>query len=554
MPAITRPVVWLMFSAVVFAQPIISPRSISNSAHYIAPGLPSGSIARGSLFSMFGLSLGPASSPPLSFPLSTTLGAVQVIVTQGATTVNAIPTYVSGTQINAIMPSNAPLGPVIVQVVYGGQPGTPSPANVVNASFGAYTFTGAGFGPAAMTNFVSATQQPLNTPTAPAKPGQYVTLYGTGLGPGLNADNVAPQQGQLPTPVELWVGGEQISVAYSGRSACCSGLDQINFQLPNDVAQGCWVPITIRTEGKTVSNTTTMSISADGTPCNDPRNAFARPFVNGNKLGVIALLRAAVTEDVGYTSAKVVTTDTIVTMFQRESAAGLGPFNPFFALPPAGSCLVYSPRGDMFGGDPIPLSGTTGNYLRAGAPVTLTVNGNQQVIPRPADNSRGVYPLGYTFTGSVYPSTLVLNPGTVNVGAPGGADVAGFQSDVNIAAPLTWTNRDQTAVIDRTQGFTVNWSGAPSGQQVIVFGGGVDLPSNGSSIFVCLAPAGANSFTVPSYVLGNIAPSRSKLLQSKGAVYVGALPTQQPTSIQPAGLDFGGILSGTFIGKTVLFQ
>src|ERR1035441_3703066 len=74
---------------------LIGSRSIVNAASFMAPGLPAGAIARGPIFSIFGVHLGPASSPPLAFPLPATLGGVSIAVTQGTTTVNAIPLYVS---------------------------------------------------------------------------------------------------------------------------------------------------------------------------------------------------------------------------------------------------------------------------------------------------------------------------------------------------------------------------------------------------------------------------------------------------------------------------
>ena len=83
---------------------LIGSRSIVNAASFMAPGLPAGAIARGSIFSIFGGHLGPASSPPLAFPLSTTLGGVSITVTQGTTAVNAIPLYVSAGQINCLVP------------------------------------------------------------------------------------------------------------------------------------------------------------------------------------------------------------------------------------------------------------------------------------------------------------------------------------------------------------------------------------------------------------------------------------------------------------------
>ena len=66
----------------IFAQPMISPRGIVNAATFMPPGLPSGAIARGSYFSIFGVNLTfQNTSPPTSYPLSNNLGGIQVLVT-----------------------------------------------------------------------------------------------------------------------------------------------------------------------------------------------------------------------------------------------------------------------------------------------------------------------------------------------------------------------------------------------------------------------------------------------------------------------------------------
>ena len=82
--------------------PLIYYRGVLNSASYMSPGLPGGGIARGSVFSIFGSNIGPASSPSLAFPLQTTLGNVSVTVSSGSNVVHAIPIYVGSSQINAI--------------------------------------------------------------------------------------------------------------------------------------------------------------------------------------------------------------------------------------------------------------------------------------------------------------------------------------------------------------------------------------------------------------------------------------------------------------------
>ena len=538
---------------------LIAPRGIVNAASFMPAALPGGPIAQGSLFSIFGVNLGPNSSPPLTFPLSTSLGGVSVKVTQGAASVNAIPVFVSPGQINAIMPSNAPVGRVSLRVIttINGQPATGpvSPATVVTASFGIFSAANGGYGPGLIQQYVSQQQTPLNSPSAPAQPGQLMILYGTGLGPIQVPDNQAPPNGNLGQ-VEVFVGGQAANILYHGRSSCCSGLDQINFQVPSAAPVGCWVPVQARVNGAVVSNTVTMAISADGSRCSDPANALSQAFLAGQKIGAIALLHADVTEDIGYSSPKSVVTESAMLTFQHEQPSTFGPFHPIFSLPPAGACTAYTVPGDLLGGDPFPGPSTTGSFLDAGSSFNLNSTGGQRTMQRPTTNERNFQPLGYSFTGSLVPSTLYLVPNNYAVVGLGGADVGPFTARFPISVPfgLTWTNRDQTEIVSRGQALTLNWTGAPTGQPVIIFGAGVDVPTNATAMFVCVAPAASASFTVPSQILANLPATRPNLLQSKGVLYVGALPISSPASFTATGLDVGAILPGAFFGKTVIFQ
>src|ERR1019366_6324421 len=184
--------VLLWFSSLGIAQPYINYRGIVNVASYMAPGLPAGSLPQGGMIAIFGSKLAPAAgAQATSFPLGTTLSGVSITVTQQSTTVNALPVYVGAGQINAIVPSNAPLGRVSVRVTYNGVASNSSPANVVSASFGIITVTGAGFGPGIIQNYATAGLA-VNSTQATAQPGQVEILWGTGLGP-VAADNVPPR-------------------------------------------------------------------------------------------------------------------------------------------------------------------------------------------------------------------------------------------------------------------------------------------------------------------------------------------------------------------------
>src|SRR5882762_8344606 len=98
------------------AQTAIFPHGIVNAASYTPAGLPGGSIGRGSIFSIFGTNIGPGAPVQVSaFPIQPALNGVSIQVTQGSTSVSALPLYVSAGQINALMPSNTPLGLVSVR-------------------------------------------------------------------------------------------------------------------------------------------------------------------------------------------------------------------------------------------------------------------------------------------------------------------------------------------------------------------------------------------------------------------------------------------------------
>ena len=162
--------------------------------------------------------------------------------------------------------------------------------------------------------------------------------------------------------------------------------------------------------------------------------------------------------------------------------------------------------------------------------------------------------LGFNIPGLPYPNSLFLDPGDYTLGGNGGSDVGALQASLTVPPNLTWTNRDQSAAIDRTQGFTVNWTGAAPGQTVGVIGGNVDLPTNASALFLCMAAPGATSLTVPPAILANVPATRTNVLQSKSVVYVGTLPLGNSGVFSASGLDIGLALSSYLTGRTVTFR
>ena len=524
-----------LLAATVSAQPLINPKGIVNSASFAPPQSVGGAIAQGSIFSIFGSNMGPTVGvQPSAFPLETVLGGVGVKVIQGATSADAIPVYASAGVINAIMPSNAPLGAVSVQVTYGGAKSNLAPVRIAANAPGIFTATGAGVGPGSIQNFISATQQPINSARLTATPGQAIILWLTGMGPIKGPDNAAPPVGNLPFPVEVWVGGRLMTnLQYFGRTPCCAGVDQIVFNLPQNIPTGCFVPVTVRMAGAAMSNTTTIAIDSQGAACSDPANPLSTAFTRGGRNGFIALIRRLIRNDVN-TRGDVITDQAIGT-FRRETGADYS-FNPSAAVPPAGSCSIYNGRGDY--------TDTAAPFISDAATLdagSLSVTGPSGIQPLILFNAADYSAYGNLFgsTGVLPPGQtqkpLFLNPGTFQIAGSGGSAVGPFSVQVAVPGGLTWTNRDQLTTLDRSQGFTVSWTGTAPGVAVGLMN--YDRPSNTSSGFLCLAPPGVTTLNVPAWVMTNITPTRAIPTQSRGMLSLMSATT--PVSFTASGLDTG---------------
>ncbi len=542
------------FLTPAFAQlPLIYSRSTFNAASYMPAGIPAGAIAQGSIFTVFGANLGPSTPVgPTPFPLQTNLAGVALNVIQGATTVQAIPVFVSASQINAIMPSNAPIGTASLQVVYHNARSNMSPVRIANNAMGIFTALGTGLGPGAIENFVTAANQPLNTPTVSAKLGQLATLYGTGLGPITTPDNMAPLAGSLPTKVEVFVGGISAAVAYSGRSPCCAGIDQVVFTVPANAPQGCWVPVYVRTAGTNISNVVTMAIAPSNTCTTDILPQVTSLMLKGGKFGGAILLRATTHQDVGVLAPLDVTADYHISTGFKGTTTPF-PFMPQTAFPPSGTCTAYTLQGDMLDGQPLPSMIPIGSALDLGAPLSVTgPNGQRSLSFFTFSGVRSGY-LGGLISNNILPSSLFLDPGAYSLTGFGGLDVGPFTASFTAPQPVAWTNRSQLNAIDRTQPLTLAWTGGP-GQIVAIVGFGEDLPTNSSAGFACIAPAGASSFTVPTDFLANLPATRLNPLQSKDVIYLLSLPNATLQNLNASGLDLGLSAFININGKMVVWQ
>ena len=530
----------------------IPPRAIVNAASFARPGLPNGAIGRGSIFTIFGERIGPDEQAEVTdFPLQTTLSGVSITVSQGGASVQAIPLFVSAGQINAIMPSDAPLGRVSIEVRNGTRRSNPAPAVVAAASLGIFTATGAGVGPGIAQMFFSQANLPINSRNQPASPGQALILWATGLGAVTFPDNEAPSQGNVGGPVEVWLGDTAIPAAdvlYSGRSPCCAGVDQIIVRLPPAPPMGCYVPLRMRAGG-VVSNTVTLAIAAEGEACADPHNPLGEAMRTSGAYGVIYVSSVALEAAVDMAPAAA-TMDLLAGTFRRD---GGGPFyfNPFASLPPPGSCLVFGGSGDYKSGAGLDRALPAGGFLQPADALRLSGPGGVRNV-RFQDLGAVSYLAGL---GGAFPGVapkLFLRPGAHTVSAPAGADVGAFDASFDLPVPLTWTNRDDVGVASRGDGLELSWTGAQDG--VIVFAGNYDLATDAIGSAVCVAEGSDGSFTIPEHALVGLPASSARAFGSHGAVALWSYSNQASATISAVGLDAGFVIARTAVAKTVIFE
>ena len=377
-------------SPIASAAPNFTEDSILNAASFLPPGLPGGAIAQGSIFTIFGTGLGPDPGVNAAeFPLQTELAGISVTVDNGSkVAVSAIPLFGDFKQINAIMPSDAPLGEAMMTVTFDGETSNPVAVNIVESAVGVFTATGIGIGPGSITNFFSAADQPLNTGHATLQPGGFATFWSTGVG-GINApDNLPPAQVDAVVnlrDVDVIVGDVPVTrVLYAGRSAGFPGLDQVIVELDPATPTGCYVPAVIGSDGA-FSNYVSLAVSADGETCVDEANPFSSTLTGGGIVGGFGAVRtefnispelmaqwtgaALGSETLGSVLAylskgagETVTfkTDAILTKFSEASGNGLD-YNPAFSWAPKNVFSAAVIRGitfeEFFGGKMIPLAG-----------------------------------------------------------------------------------------------------------------------------------------------------------------------------------------------------
>ena len=164
--------------------------------------------------------------------------------------------YVSPGQVNAQVPFELlPGHQYQIQVTNAGGVSMPDVVNIVAAAPGMGNIVGRTLATHADGSLVSQ--------SSPAKPGETVVAYMTGMGTTqlTLSTGAASPNGPNPTAVAptVTVGGTNAAVAYAGTTPGLVGLYQVNFQVPPNAATGdLFMSVT---QGSVTSNQTLLSVS-----------------------------------------------------------------------------------------------------------------------------------------------------------------------------------------------------------------------------------------------------------------------------------------------------
>jgi len=165
--------------------------------------------------------------------------------------------YVSPGQVNAQVPSGVGTGPQPVVVTTGG--GTSLASTItVNAvepgllAPGVFKLAAGQYVAALFPDGVTFVLPPIaGAPTARAKPGDTIILYGVGFGPvtpDSPAGQIVTQSNKLQAQFQAFFGGTPATVTFSGLTSGYLGLYQFNLVVPN-VAASDAVPFTYSLNG-----------------------------------------------------------------------------------------------------------------------------------------------------------------------------------------------------------------------------------------------------------------------------------------------------------------
>ena len=490
------------------AVPVVSANGIVNNASF-APG--TNALAPGTLAAIFGTGLNDgsqnSSSSFVNGKLATTLGGASV-------TFNGIPAPMFSSfpsQLNVQVPLElAGVTSAQVIVTVGGQQSVPQTVSIGTASPGIFT-VGNQQGAILIANtsiFVANSGSIPGVQSRAANPGEFITIFATGLG-AVNNPPATGAAGSGQTTVDtpqVSIGGVQATVSFSGLAPGFVALSQVNVQVPQQGVGGGFVPVVMSIGGKQ-SNIAMIAVSGNGGGAN---GAFCSGF---SLTGTATSLTGTIPSNCLFPPGIPSTGGVPVSLTGVVS----------------GTQTVYS--GNVSGnGTAQCATGSTGNWT---ANFSLTININPTVAS--LATSGGVLS-GNSRTGSgsmnLCGSTQVLNgiqafsfvtgsvnaggAATVNIGGPMGMPPIverGNAQSLNSVVPGTIITSLLTNNSSATASVSMSVTGATSGNQTVYTGSG----AGGGIMNQCPGGSGTWTATVSNFS-ATVTPTVASVATGGGTV------------------------------------
>jgi uncharacterized protein (TIGR03437 family) len=233
------------FTILPSSGPAILPGGVVNGASFAKAPAP---VAPGSIVAIFGTALASGTASATTIPLPKTMQNSQVLMNGIAAPLF----YVSPSQINAQVPWEVSgASSLSVQVTSGGAGSNLVSVPAAPAAPGVF---GAGGG----SRIVHASDSTLVTASNPAAPGEYLTVYCTGLGvvtnpPATGAAALSSPLSSTTVIPTVTIAGNPATVSFSGLTPGSVGLYQVNVQVPGNVVTASAAPLVLSSGGNSTA-------------------------------------------------------------------------------------------------------------------------------------------------------------------------------------------------------------------------------------------------------------------------------------------------------------
>ena len=387
----------------------------------------------------------------------------------------------------ARLSDDIPLGPATLTMTFNAQTSAPASITILPSSFGLFT-RGQGGGPVLAQNSL----------TKPARPGDFVTLWGTGLGPA------------RPDQVSVLLGGQAFPVSYAGPAPGLPGTDQINFQVPDDtdIPFGCYVAVALRVEDYT-SNVGMLSTSRDNDPCKSPFGFTADQMARLDAGQSVYIGQVNLYDMVGLPPplqwfdsvgfARLESADASFLSLNAINAAALT--DAWQADEAYYNCSTVSVVGARF----IVSSGA----VSAGDKLVLSSDSKSLDVPLENPEFPSLYRAQLPVLSQVDSPDAVpppfFGPGVWQVSGFGSSDVESFTGRLNVPPPVRITNTADLASIDHTQNLTVRWNGSDYSNDYAAI-----VQLSASSTIICRTSATAGQLTISAALMQGLSQAANR--------------------------------------------